>query len=291
MSHPGWGRIVLAVVLLGTSGCSTSRMTVNMMTPVLQNTVDVALRSEDTQLVRDALPTSLLLLEGMIETNPKNRDIAVLASMLYFAYGFAFVEEEDPARASELYDRGRELGWQALDRPETAAAIREGSFAEVEAALEELRERDAEALLWVCGNWGMWIELNLGRPAAVADFARLMPLVERVAELDDTLFWGMPRILLGAMHASRPVMLGGDPERARKEFDRAFEVSSRNLLLAQVFFAKTYCVQTFDQDAFESSLREVLEAPAGQLPDGELLNQIARLQADVLLERSEEIFE
>ena len=65
----------------------------------------------------DALPTSLLLLEGMIETNPSNRDVAVLASMLYFSYAFAFVESEDPVRASDLYDRGRELGWHALDRP------------------------------------------------------------------------------------------------------------------------------------------------------------------------------
>ena len=57
----------------------------------------------------------------------------------------------------------------------------------------------------------MWIQLNLGDPSAIADFARVMPLAERVAVLDDELFWGMPRILLGAMHASRPTLLGGNP--------------------------------------------------------------------------------
>ncbi len=261
------------------------------MAPVLENTVDVALRSEDPALVRDALPTSLLLLEGMIETHPDQRDVAQLASMMYFAYAFAFVEAEDPARASGLYDRGRELGWRALGRTETETAVRGGSFAELEDALADLKEKHAEPLLWVAANWGMWIELNLGDPAAVADFARLLPLVEKVAELDDTLFWGMPRILLGAMHASRPVMLGGDPDRAHREFERAFEVSNRNLLLAQVFLAKTWCVQTFDQDAFESALHEVLDAPTGRLPDAELLNQIARVQAEALLEQSEDIFE
>jgi hypothetical protein len=115
--------------------------------------------------------------------------------------------------------------------------------------------------------------------------------VEKVAALDDQLWWGMPRILLGAMHASRPVMLGGDPERARKEFERAFELSERNMLLAQVFFAKTYCVQTFDRDAFESALTEVLDAPPGRLPDAELLNRIARIHARALLERTDEIFD
>lgn len=261
------------------------------MTPILENTVDVALRSEDPQLVRDALPTSLLLLEGMIETHPGNRDAALLAATLYFAYGFAFVEPEDRERASALYDRGREAGWRAFDRPEAEAAIRRGTFQEVASALEELRMRDAETLLWVGANWGMWIELNLAEPSAAADFARLLPLVERTAELDDTVFWGMPRILLGAMHASRPVMLGGDPERSRREFERAFDVSERNMLLAQVLFARTYCVQTFDRDAFESALHEVLDAPAGRLPDAELLNRIARIHARALLERTDEIFD
>ena len=101
----------------------------------------------------------------------------------------------------------------------------------------------------------------------------------------------MPRILLGALHAARPVMLGGDPERATTEFERAFEISGRNLLLAQVFYAKTWCVQTFDAEAYESSLREVLDAPAGLLPEAEFLNRIARIQAESLLDEAEEIFE
>jgi len=290
VSRSGWC-VALAGLLAGTTGCSTSRMTVDFMAPVLENTVDVALRSEDPALVRDALPTSLLLLEGMLETHPNQHAVAKLASMMYFAYGFAFVEAEDPPRASTLYERGRDLGWRAVDRPEAEAAIRRGSFAELPGALERIRDRDAEAALWAAANWGLWIQLNLDEPSAVADFARLMPLAERVAALDDTLFWGMPRILLGAMHASRPVMLGGDPERSREEFERAFALSDRNLLLAHVFFAKTYCVLTFDREAFESSLREVLDAPRGRLPEAELLNQVARVQAAALLARAEDIFE
>ena len=101
----------------------------------------------------------------------------------------------------------------------------------------------------------------------------------------------MPRILLGSMHMARPVTLGGDPVRAKAEFDKAFAISGRNLLLAQVFFAKYYCVQTFDAAAFDSSLREVLDAPPGRLPDAELLNRIARRKAEALLARREEIFE
>lgn len=284
-------RILLAGLLPVLAGCSTSRMAVDFMVPVLENTTEVALRSPDAQLVRDALPTSILLLEGMLETHPKQRDVARMAAMFRFAYAFGFIEDEDPERALAMYDAGRELAWRALADPDAERAIREGTFDEMHAALAEVRPKQAEALLWVAANWGMWIQLNLEDTRAVADVARLMPLVERVAELDETLFWGMPRVLLGALHAARPVMLGGSPELSRAEFEAAFRISDRNLLLAHVFFAKSYCVQMFDADAFTSSLREVLEAPPGTLPDAALLNQIARVKARSLLDRTEEIFE
>jgi hypothetical protein len=261
------------------------------MTPVLENTADAALRSDDPQLVGDGLPASLLLLDGMAATNPDNRELATLASRLYFAYAFAYVEDEAPERASGLYLRGLAHGWRAFGKADLEQAIREGTFDEVHAAIAKLGRKDADALLWVCANWGMWADLNLQQPRAAADLARLLPLAERVAALNDSLFWGMPRILLGSLHTARPVTLGGDPVRSKSEFDKAFAISGRNLLLAQVFYAKFYCVQTFDASAFNSSLREVLDAPPGGLPDAELLNRIARRKAAALLARAEEIFE
>lgn len=281
---------LLAVAMLG-SGCSSSRMAVGFMTPVLEDTVDSALRNDDPILVVDALPTSILLVDGMLRTDPGNRDLAAVGSMLDFAYAFAHLESEDPARAPRYYARGAELGWRSLGRPDLERAIRKGTFAELAEATRKLGDDDAEALLWICANWGMWIQLEIRDPAAAADLARLMPLAERLAEIDDTLFWGMPRILLGALHAGRPVILGGNLERAKTEFDRAFEISHGNLLIGKVFFARTWCVQSFDADAFDRSLREVLDAPPGLLPEAEFLNRIAVRKAEQLLAEGAEIFE
>ncbi|MEZ5064998.1 MAG: TRAP transporter TatT component family protein [bacterium] len=279
----------VALALIPAGGCSTSKLAVSAMTPVLQNTVDAALRSDDPRLVGDALPTSLLLLDGMMETDRGNREIVRLSSMLHFAYAFAWVEE--PERASRYYARGRDLGWRALGRPEVQVAVTAGPLKELPAALAKLKQDDAESLVWIAANWAQWIELHLEDTSAVADISRLMPLTDRLVELDETIFWGMPRILAGALQASRPITLGGNPDRARAEFDRALEISDRNLLLAQVFEAKTLAVQTFDGESFQSSLREVLEAAPGQLPEAELLNRIARIKAEELLARYEDIFE
>ncbi len=276
---------------LSLGGCSTSKLAVGAMVPVLENTSVAALRSDDPQLVEDALPTSLLLLDGMLETDPNRRDLARLSSMLSFAYAFAFVEPVDTTRASSLYEKGRVAGWRALGEPDLERAIRDGTLEAMRAALAKLRAKDAPALLWIAANWAGWTQLNLEDPAAAADFARLLPFVERLAELDETAFWGMPRVLLGAVHAGRPVALGGDLERARAEFSRAYEISERNLLLTQVYEAKTVCIQAFDAECYERTLREVLDAPPRPLPDAELLNRIARREAARLIERTEEIFE
>lgn len=273
------------------SGCSTSKLAVGAMVPVLENTTTVALRSDDPQLVEDAIPTSLLLIEGMLETDPKNGEIARLGSMLSFAYSFAFLEFEDPVRASSFYTKGRDLGWRALRQPKIENAIRNGSFEELRAALPQLRSKDAPAMLWIAANWAAWTQLNLDDPTAAADFARLLPFVERLVALDELSFWGMPRILLGAVHAGRPVALGGDLKRARSEFDRAYEISDRNLLLAQVYEARTFCTQSFDADCYRKTLQEVLDHGADSLPDAQLLNQIARRDAARLLELTDEIFE
>jgi hypothetical protein len=283
--------VLLPAVALSCGGCSTSRLAIGAMTPVLQNSMKAALRSDDPQLVREALPASMLLAEGMLETRPEETEIAALASMFYFCYAFAFVEEEDAARASSLYERGIELGWQALARPEAERSIRNGDFEAVRAALPALDAGDAEALLWLTANWALWIQVNLKDTSAVADLARVRLLAERLVSLAGDQFWGLPHILLGAIHASRPATLGGDPEKAREEFELAFAATDRNLLLTHVFYAERYCVQVFDEQQYEATLREVLNAPRGELPDAELLNQIARQRAASLLAKTEEIFD
>ncbi len=158
-------------------------------------------------------------------------------------------------------------------------------------ALPDLKKDDAPAMLWIAANWAGWMQLNLHDPTAAADISRLLPFAERLAELDEEAYWGMPRVLLGAIHAARPVALGGDLERSRDEFDRAYAISGRNMLLAQVFEAKTYCVQAFDSACYESSLRRSSGRASQGIPEAELLNQIARREAARMIERTEEIFE
>jgi hypothetical protein len=94
----------------------------------------------------------------------------------------------------------------------------------------------------------------------------------------------------GTLEASKPVVTGGDPEVAREHFERAFAISERKLLIFHVFYAQYYCRSQLDEEAFDETLREVLEAPADLKPEYRLLNEVARRKASNLMEQRDDLF-
>lgn len=115
-------------------------------------------------------------------------------------------------------------------------------------------------------------------------------MLDRLLALDPTYEHGLPHALLGIYDAMRPALFGGSPERARDHFERAFEISGRKMLLYLDFYAEFYCRQTLDQSCFEATLDEVEHAPAGELPDANLMNAIARHRAAALRAREGDLF-
>ena len=77
-----------------------------------ENLSTAILDQEDPELVRDGVPTLLLLLDSMVVSSPDDPDILGTAAELYAVYGVAFVD--DRQRAKTLTARARELGERAL---------------------------------------------------------------------------------------------------------------------------------------------------------------------------------
>jgi len=275
---------------LGLSGCSTSRLAVGAMVPIIEDATEAAFRQDDPVFVRDAVPANLLLLEGLIRTDPRD-ELLVMATQFYFSYGFAFVEDDAPERAVELYAKGRAHGLHALGRHrEVARALDAADAGALRAAVARLGRDEVPALFWTAAAWGAWINLRLESPAAIADLALVEVLLDRVLELDDTFEYGMPHLLMGAFYAARPRLLGGDPERGRLHFARAAEIADGKLLLAPLFEARYYATQTLDEELFEQLLTGVIEAPEGLLPEVALLNAVAQAKARRLLDAREDYF-
>lgn len=258
------------------------------MVPVLEKTVEAVYRDQDLVTVEKGMPGNLLLLRGMCESSPGNRDLWTMGAQLYFYYSMGFVEDEDPERAKLLYLQGLSMGRSQLDRLDWFRPDRDiDAFAK---GLQKAEKDDVPLLFWTLANWVSWINLSMNEPAAIADLPVVEAALARVLELDPTFFRGMPYAFFGTLQATKPVLLGGKPEQARAAFEKAFETSGRRLLFFQALYAQSYCRQTLDQEGFRAVLQEVLDAPADLDPEYRLLNEVAKRRAKRLLEYEDDWF-
>jgi len=279
----------MAAMIAMLGGCSTSKMAVGAMVPILDNSKNAALRSNDIKTFYAATPGNIFLLEGLIETDPKNEDLRLTAAMIYFSYAFT-VGDDDPDYASLLYLKGFRHAENVLLRNKDLAAVWDAPFDEFAAGMPALDEDDVEALTWTVGNWSQFVGLHLDSTEVLTDIPRVNALLDRLVALDGTYFNGLPYIMLGSLHAFRPPMLGGNPEASLENFNRAMEVSGGNFLLAKVFYAKFYCYRIQDGDEFEETLVQVLQAPDREEDDFRLLNLIAKDKAATLLKEKDDLF-
>jgi len=282
--------LVAATLVAALSGCSTSRMAVGAMVPVLENARDAALASEDVRTFRDASPSNLFLLEGLVATDPGNEKLRVDAAMLYFSYAFAFIEDDDPGYASLLYRKGFEHGRAAVLRNGKLPRDWDVPFQEFADGLVHLRERDVPAAAWAAANWAQFISLHLDSTAVLRDIPKVTALFERVASLDGAYFEGLPYMMIGSLHAFRPPMMGGDPEASRANFERAFAVSGNTFLLGRYLYARFYLYRVQDGDAFAAALQDVLAAPDRTDDPYRMLNLIAKEKAARLLGDIDDLF-
>jgi hypothetical protein len=282
--------LLLTALVILAAGCSTSRLATRAMVPVLENTREFALSSPSVETFTASLPSNLYLLEGLIATDPSNEKLRVNASMLYFSYAFAAVEDEDPAYASYLYHRGFMHGRAALLHGVKRADRWSGDTSEFSAMAGRFTVRDVPALAWTAANWAQYINLNLDSVTAIADIPRVVILLERACSLDGGYFEGLPYMMLGSIHAFRPPMMGGDPKASKENFERAFSISGGKFLLAKYFFARYYCYRIQDAELFSNTLTRILKEPDDLLPRYRLLNAIAKLRAERLLEEKDELF-
>jgi hypothetical protein len=273
------------------AGCSVTRgLAVRSFAPILHQSVESAYRDQDLATIREGIPGNLILLRGLCESQPGNEDLRSMAAQMYFSYAMGFVEDQYPARARMLYQEGLRLGREGLMRHAWFRRAEAQGSVPTSSMLSKAGKGDVPLLFWTLANWSSWIALNLSEPEAIAQLPRLQVYLDRVLELEPEFFQGMPHVLAGTLLTFRPRMLGGNPEEGKRHFDEAFRISQRRMLIFQTVYARYYCHQMLDEECFDSTLKEVLDAPVDLNPAYRLLNQVAKEKARHLQEIRDELF-
>ena len=273
-------RLFILSLILSTSACSiTDRFSKNLSIAVLDN--------NDPQIVADALPAYLLLLDSMIIDDPEDHTMLLAAASLNGAYGLFLT---DPDRQKPLADKALNYASHALCFYKSQACnLKKQKFQSVENILTDFDEDDIKMLYTFGAAWANWIQAHHDDWNAIAEIAQVKLIMSRVLQLDETYEHAGAHLYLGVLNSLLPAALGGKPELGRQHFERAIKISNNTNLMAKVLYAKHYARLLFDQPLHDRLLNEVIKSDAA-ISGLTLINTLAQKQARALLRNSAEYF-
>ncbi len=296
-------RALLALALAPLVGaCSIQRYATGKVADALAATGGTYASDEDVELIREASPFGLKLMENVLESQPEHQGLLTALAGGFVQYGYAFValdgdiaEQESMARADDLHERarklylrGREYGLRALEvaRP----GFRNELARDPVAAAAMLRSAEMEALYWTVAGWGASLALSKDRPEAVADQPLLEALLDRALLVDEGYGSGALRTLLISYEPARIVGSRDAFERSRRHFERAVELSRGCSAGPYVALAETVSIAQQNRAEFERMLGRALEIDVDRVPSRRVENLVQQRRARWLLSRTDELF-
>ena len=278
--------VCLSVFLLN----SCMRVALRVSPSLFPNFTTSIFEECDIELARNAIPANLKLLEGLLKNDPENKQILTTLSMGFGGYSMLFVEADEPERASRLYLRARDYGIRALGNKGVRLRNAKERKEDLESLLQTLGKEELQPLFWITVSWNAWINLNLDKPAALAQLRVSQALLERVMEIDASYFQGLPHVLMGVSLSARPPMLGGNVRQAKEHFDKALQLSHGKFFLAQYYFARYYAVRVQDKALFLRLTGEIEKMNPRDLRDVCLINSVMQRKAIGLRDMVDEFF-
>lgn len=282
--------IFLGFFILMLVNCSIQTLAVRSTAGILANGFEALNEENDLVFAEQAIPANLKQLEALIKSDPNNKKLLLMAAEGYTGYALGFVEDVSPERASRFYLRARDFALTVLNRDKNFQKSFDQDIIKFQEAVDKLKKTDISALFWSANAWGSYVNLNKTDINALADLPKIDVMMKHVLKLDQTFYYGGPHLFLGTILASRPRMLGGNPQKAKEHFETCLSINRNAFLMAKYFYAKTYAVQVQDRKLFEKLLGEILTAPEDILPEQRLANAIAKKKAKMLLEKAGDLF-
>jgi predicted anti-sigma-YlaC factor YlaD len=294
--------LALFVLSLLLTGCSVKRMAVNKLGDALASGGTTFASDDDPELVKQAVPFSLKLMESLLAESPKHKGLLFATSSGFTQYGYAFVQQdadeleakdyaaaqEMRARAKRLYLRARNYGLRGLEAAHPGFT---NAFATNPAqAVARMKKSDVPQLYWTAAAWGAAISLGKDDPTLIADIPQLEALIDRAAALDESWGDGAIHSFLISYELTRQGATGNPADRARKHFERAVELTRGQQAGPFVTFAEGVCVEQQDVKQFEALLNRALALNPDTQPETRLVNLVMQRRARWLLTKKEDLF-
>ncbi|HEV2521673.1 MAG TPA: TRAP transporter TatT component family protein [Candidatus Acidoferrales bacterium] len=300
---PGpWPLLLLLALAATIAGCSVKKLAVNKLGDSLASGGTTFTSDDDPDLVGEALPFSLKLMESLLAETPKHRGLLFAASSGFTQYAYVFVQQpaeqaEDRdltesdalhARARRLYLRAKNYGLRGLETryPGLEAQLR----ANPTLAVKKTTVADVPLLYWTAVSWGAAIAESKDNPEIVADQSIVEALIDRSFELDPDFDHGTIHNFLIAYESVRIGASKDSASRSRRHYERAVELTSGQSASPYVAFAEAVSISSQNREEFESLLKKALAVNPDTRPEWRLSNMVMQRRARWLLSREDELF-
>jgi len=277
------------------AGCSIKKTVVNSTALFMDDVVNAFLQENDVEFAAEAIPANLKLIDGLIQASDnENEDLLLKGCKLYGMYAMGYLEDsttdekkdrENSLRAKNFYKRAQEYGMAVLKKNHDFKKLMDegGDLDAFKKMMLAFNKDDVEALFWTAFAWSSYINLSKDSPEDVADLPRAKALIDRVIELNDKYFYGIPHLFMIAYY-SMPKMFGGDFDKAKQEYEKEKEISGGKFVLADFYMAKYYAVGKQDKKLFDELITSIRETKDDVIPEN-LLTLMAKRKAEVLAEK------
>lgn len=289
-------------LLLALSGCSIKRLAMNEVGNALAGSDTSFASDDDPELVADAIPFTLKLVESILEEVPDHKRLRTAAAAYFTQYAFGFiqleadyVEVDDFERAEAMRERARKLFLRArnhglyrieLDHPNFSESLAD----DPQSAVSGLEKELIETIYWTAAAWGSAITLGKTDPFLVSEIPQMEALIDHALTLDPNWNHGAIHGFLTTYEMSRQVGRDDPIAASRAHFEQAIEASESNALAPYVALAEAVCIQTQDVEEFQSLLETALEIDIDAAPANRLENLLMKKRAEWLLEQKDELF-
>lgn len=259
----------LMLTLFAMSSCSFNRMAVSASSGLLYEASSEALAEPNYEVFKNGVPGNLMLMEGLLQQDPENRDILLTLAKGYVGLAFALNEtemlnEEWSEAKSEMgksqalmnYTRGFNFGLRYLRTQKI-------EFTDLLARMNELQgiphllekrlshdKKDLELVLFTAQAFAALINLQKDNISLVAQLPAAKAMFDWVCMKKPQINYGTCDIFYGAFEAGRPKMLGGNPEKGKEIFLRAIENHPHNWLI-RASYLQYYLIPQNDKEGFD----------------------------------------
>jgi tetratricopeptide (TPR) repeat protein len=249
--------LLVAFAVAQLSGCSmfVAKATDSFGT----NLTNAMLNQDDPELVRDGMPSYIILMDSFVQGSPDNPAMLSAAANLYASYGAVFADDE--TRAMRLTSRARDYALRAMCESYTDSCDwRQLNYEDFVATLDGLTEQHADTVYVYSFATLAYLRAHSSDWNSLAELPQAEALVKRYLEISGESANASAHTYLGVILTLRPPALGGKPEEARTHFEKAIALSGGRDLGAKIEFAKGYAKLLYDQELHDQLVNEVLDA-------------------------------